>query len=222
MRLLIIGSAGRFGVVLTKIMRESGHSVIEIPDENHGNIDKLIMSADTAFLSTPLSATIQYIEKYSHITKLIEISSVKRPLVKYGGKITSIHPLFGPLSYKIESYKNILFINDISPIGTIDSIASLFFGFNIISVTAEEHDRLMANVQVLPFILSMLSSRINTPVSVKTRSKGMLEKFAEISENENRAGLVDMIKFNLFSKELFSKIRKEIDLLEGEIFADNP
>jgi Prephenate dehydrogenase len=89
--------------------------------------------------------------------------------MEFSEHIISIHPLFGPESY--EKNRNMIFINDISSKNSLSIIKELFYGYNIISMTAVEHDRLIGELLVKPYIFSYISDPSNPGVVTGSYTK---------------------------------------------------
>ncbi len=215
MRILVIGSSGNFGSTLVAFLRGNGHEVTGIDRDDE--IPGLLKDYEACFLAIPLNGIMEYISRNEH-PMLVEISSVKTPMKKYSNRVVSIHPLFGPSSIGNPEFRNILFINDISQPQSLKSIEFLFPGFAITSLTADEHDRLMVELLVRPYILSILSSRTSsgTTRNVTCTSHRKLLDLSSISMAESREVLLDTIRHNPYSKEALKNLRDEMDGLFNE------
>ena len=222
MRIIIIGSRGRLGSVLSSMFTSAGHIVVGIDISNAGILDQEIRGADIAILTVPIAESIGLLKKYAPACPIIETSSVKRPFKEFRNVVISIHPLFGPLSVDEEGMNNIAFIRDISPAGSIDIVRSLFPDFNIISMTAEDHDQLAIQLQVIPYIISILSSRLMTDTDVSTRSRNALAALARVSGAQNGEVLKDTIRLNPYSKSAFTRILEVLNEIGGEYIDSCP
>ena len=180
-------------------MRGNGHQVagVDKGDEIPGSL----MDYDACFLAIPLHGISEFLSGNEH-PMLVEISSVKTPMKKYSGRVVSIHPMFGPSSISNPEYRNILFINDISPFHSMRFIESVFPGFSITPLTADEHDRLMVEMLVRPYLLSLLSSRISsgTEGKVTCTSYRKLLDLSSISKTESKEVLLDTKCYKIRAK----------------------
>ncbi|HIH60476.1 MAG TPA: hypothetical protein HA289_05210 [Ferroplasma sp.] len=131
-------------------------------------------------------------------------------MVNFSGHIISLHPLFGPESY--EKNKSIIFINDISRINSLDDIKNMFPGYNIISMDAEQHDTLMGEILVKPYILSYISESCNSDIVTGSYSKFL--EIEKIKYKENPGVLIDTIKYNANSREIINEIEKKLQDLK--------
>ncbi len=222
MRIIIIGSRGRLGSVLSSMFTSAGHIVVGIDLFNAGILDREIRGADIALMAVPIAESIRLLKRYTPVCTIIETSSVKGPFKEFRNGVISIHPLFGPLSVDEEGMNNIAFISDISPAGSIDIVRSLFPGSNIISMTAEDHDRLAIQLQVIPYIISILSSRMMADTDVSTHSRKALASLARVSGVQNGEVLKDTIRLNPFSKSAFTRILETLNEIGGEYIDSCP
>jgi prephenate dehydrogenase/chorismate mutase/prephenate dehydrogenase len=210
MRIGIIGSAGRMGIVLSSILRNR-NEIISCDDESCDN--SVIDQADLTFLCIPLNDTKKILSESGMKANLVEIGSVKSPLSNFAGHIISIHPLFGPMTFNNDNYRNIIFIDDLSINGSKRIIENLFKGFRIISMTSKEHDLLMSRQLVLPYLISMIS-KIEDDSEALTFSRSLLDNIISIQLNESEEVFRDTIFLNPYSKEMVNEISSKISELK--------
>ena len=206
MRLLVIGSNGRLGKTLMNIFPDA-HG---IDIENSGHMEAELKEADFAFLALPVEATLNIVKRFPEYEGFIDLTSVKSKMVNFSRHIISLHPLFGPESY--EKNKSIIFINDISRINSLDDIKNMFPGYNIISMDAEQHDTLMGEILVKPYILSYISESCNSDIVTGSYSKFL--EIEKIKYKENPGVLIDTIKYNTNSMEIINEIEKKLQDLK--------
>lgn len=205
------------GQTLSTILSKESHTVIGIDLHNRDTIDRATKRADLAILALPFLSATEYIQKFSDRITCVELTSVKTPMLKFSNMAISIHPLFGPRSFEEEDLRNIIFITDISPAGSIKLVKQLFHGFNVIEMTATEHDKLAAKVQVAPYLISILADLVNRKTDLMTRSKKILEMMAGVSIDQNSSVLFDTIARNPFSIGILKEIEEKIKQLGGEL-----
>ena len=206
MKILIIGSQGRLGKTLMEIL--PGSTGIDIADED--KLPEELKKAEIAFLAVPLKAAMDIINTYPDYRTFIELTSVKSPMRQFSNKVISLHPMFGPLSYKTN--KDILFISDISPKNTFELISELFKKYNIISMTSFEHDKLMEELLIKPYILSYISDTVET--NIETTSHKKLCELSAIKYSENPEIMFDTIKFNNNSLSIIENIEEKLKYLK--------
>ncbi|MCL4311183.1 MAG: prephenate dehydrogenase/arogenate dehydrogenase family protein [Candidatus Thermoplasmatota archaeon] len=206
MRLLVMGSNGRLGKTLMKIFPDA-HG---IDIENSYHMEAELKEADFAFLALPVEATLNIIKRFPEYEGFIDLTSVKSKMTSFSRHIISLHPLFGPESY--EKNKSIIFINDISRINSLDDIKNMFPGYNIISMDAEEHDTLMGEILVKPYILSYISESFNSDIVTGSYSKFL--EIEKIKYKENPGVFIDTIKYNNNSRGIINEIEKKLQDLK--------
>ncbi|WP_298409722.1 prephenate dehydrogenase/arogenate dehydrogenase family protein [Ferroplasma sp.] len=206
MRLLVMGSNGRLGKTLMKIFPDA-HG---IDIENSYHMEAELKEADFAFLALPVEATLNFIKRFPEYEGFIDLTSVKSKMTSFSRHIISLHPLFGPESY--EKNKSIIFINDISRINSLDDIKNMFPGYNIISMDAEEHDTLMGEILVKPYILSYISESRDSDIVTGSYSKFL--EIEKIKYKENPGVFIDTIKYNNNSRGIINEIEKKLQDLK--------
>jgi prephenate dehydrogenase/chorismate mutase/prephenate dehydrogenase len=201
-----MGSNGRLGKTLMKIFPDA-HG---IDIENSYHMEAELKEADFAFLALPVEATLNIIKRFPEYEGFIDLTSVKSKMTSFSRHIISLHPLFGPESY--EKNKSIIFINDISRINSLDDIKNMFPGYNIISMDAEEHDTLMGEILVKPYILSYISESFNSDIVTGSYSKFL--EIEKIKYKENPGVFIDTIKYNNNSRGIINEIEKKLQDLK--------
>ncbi|WMT52075.1 MAG: hypothetical protein RE471_04160 [Ferroplasma sp.] len=202
MRILIIGYEGRLGKTLMQIFPGSAG----VDRDNMDNLEQELGRAQVAFLAVPLKATLDIINMYPDYGGFVDLTSVKSPLKAFSKKITSMHPMFGPSSYMTN--RDIIFINDISPAGSLEAMCDLFTGYNMISVTADEHDKLMAELLVKPYILSYIAD--SQEMKMETSSHKKLLELSGIKYAENQDIMLDTIKFNKNTQSIIEEVEEKL------------
>lgn len=203
MKISIIGSKGRLGSVFTKILKNSDNQIIECESEECDF--EAIKNSEISILSVNIKESKRILEKYADFKLLIECSGVKSSFIKFRGKIISIHPLFGPNSYKIRN--DIIYIEDLSTKDGLGIVRSIFKGFNIIPMSYLEHDRLMAIAQALPYFISLSIKLPN--IALPLGSFQLLEALAHLRIAENEDIMRDAIMENPFSKDSIERFMSE-------------
>ncbi|WP_393971850.1 prephenate dehydrogenase/arogenate dehydrogenase family protein [Oxyplasma meridianum] len=214
-----MGNRGRMGSFLTELFRGKGFEIkgSDILDENTDRRESEIRNSDAVVLAVPQEVALKFVKDHADLKNIIEIGSVKTIFSEFVGKIVCIHPLFGPLSHKNKARKQIIFIDDISPPEKKEMIMKLFGQIELVSMTADRHDRIMADILVAPYIISILSSRVEIHKDLSTRSSRLLEHMADISKAESGEVLKKTISMNPYSPLIFRKIMEGIRDLGGEI-----
>lgn len=205
MHILVIGVKGSFGKAVEMYLSKNGHKVSGVGRGDTLPIDCGIF--DACILAVPVTEVEGYVEKLRGC-QIIEISSTKNKVARFRGEVVSIHPMFGPKSIDSRKHSDIIFISDISPAGSQKLIEEMFPGFNIIRMTADEHDKVIADLLVKPYIFSLLANLITIGEhQVSCTSFETLLDLMRISGSESKRVLEDTIRFNPYAQEILQKIQ---------------
>ena len=219
MKVFIMGNRGRMGKLLTGLFRDLGHEVkgFDILDGTAEPDSVEMQQADVILLSIPQEKALQFCLSHPEFKNVVEIGSTKSIMKNLRGRIISIHPLFGPLSYESGNRRKIFFIDDISPEGSIDLIGKLFGRMEMIPIGYDNHDRLMAEMLVTPYIISLISSGLSTGREPMTRSAEVLEQVSLISKLQSQEVMNMSIFLNPYSRSVFENIKSSLETLMGDV-----
>ena len=229
-RVTIVGS-GRVGRTLAKALGRVTNVVLQRRSEE-------LVPGDVIILATrPTSDSLDIVTKYSSRFRgsvVMDLFSVKTPMfrliegesLRAGFHYISAHPLFGELSNPIG--ETVVLIPSRSSGDKIDTARELFrdAGFNVVILSSpEEHDRLMAYIQVAHHILLLTLYRamrrvgldLDTPLathSLKYTLKA-LERVLEQPEVSN-----ELFRLNPYSRsvaeELGDLLKEVVNGLNGD------
>jgi prephenate dehydrogenase len=160
----VIGAEGKMGLWLQNHLPKIGYDVIAF-DERRGDTPSVLKEADIIIVSVPVSATRDVIRKtVRHMkkgTKIVEIASIKEgiheEMVKvagYGIDAVSLHPMFGP-SVKDLREKTVAVVPVVDAKKETEMASKLFPGANIVKVDPTQHDKLMAHILSVPYLVNM-------------------------------------------------------------------
>ena len=207
MRITVLGSSGRFGTFVCEYFRSQGNIVISI-DQNASEkkITEFLLSSEISLLATPIKETISYVEEYSDVAHFVEVCSIKAPFKKYSGKILSIHPFFGPESFKVSSRRKIALITDICPVGSEFTVKKIFPDCSVIKMNSDEHDRMMASEQGLPYLISLYFRESTRLIQPFTGSGQTLKEIIQLLDRESIEVMKDSIAENAEVDTLLSEM----------------
>ena len=179
MRVAVIGGAGKMGSWFVERFASGGHAVVltdaradaalRVADasgaERAGSIPEAVQDADCALICVPIEDTGAVVLEAASAMRagsvIVEISSVKhstvppmRTAAEMGLRPLSLHPMFGPSAEGLKD-KTVAVV----PVADRDEeealAKSLFGDADVIVVGREEHDRAMAVVLSLTYIMNM-------------------------------------------------------------------
>ena len=96
MNILIIGSRGRMGSTLFRMLSDSRHTLIAVDTHNLEILDDVVDQADLAIIAAPFDVTVEYLNRLSSHVRCMELTSTKNAMHAFRNRVISIHPLFGP------------------------------------------------------------------------------------------------------------------------------
>ena len=171
-RALIIGGAGKMGHWFAGFLGSQGYDV-EVADpaaagadtRNVGDWRSTELDHELIIVATPIKAAAEVLGALAERRPpglVIDIGSLKTPLreslsrlVDAGCRVTSIHPMFGPET-RLLSGRHVVFVD----VGVAEATAEARVLFastmaDLIDMTLEEHDRLIAYVLGLSHALNL-------------------------------------------------------------------
>lgn len=218
----IIGM-GRFGTLLAEIIKK------HFPE---ADLVEKVEEADVVFPCVPIRAFEGVIKEIAPKLKkgalVIDVCSVKVHPVKIMKKhlpkhiqIIASHPLFGPDSAKngLKDLKIMLW-NISAKKSTFNNIKSQCqkLKLEVIEITPEEHDKLMAFSQAYTFFVGKIGRELNLrPTSLDTEGFRQTLKIQQYVVNDSEELFVDMQKFNPFTKSMRKKFISTAIKLDNKI-----
>lgn len=160
----VIGAEGKMGVWLMNHLPKIGFDVVSF-DNRKGDNPTILREADLVIVSVPVSATgmvikntVRQMRKGSIIVEIASIKSgIHEELMKvadYEIKAVSLHPMFGP-SVKDLNEKTVAVI----PVNDTERergwASKLFPGATLVEVAPEQHDKLMAHILSVPYLVNL-------------------------------------------------------------------
>lgn len=156
-RVVIIGGAGALGGVFVGLFERSGYHVdiLEKDDWNHAS--DLFAEASLVLVSVPINLTVDVVEKLNQLPSeciLADITSIKhKPLDAmmkvHKGPVVGLHPMFGPdAPGMIKQVVVVCHGREPSKYHWLMQQMQTW-GATLFEVSAEEHDKAMAFIQVM-------------------------------------------------------------------------
>lgn len=239
MQVGIIGF-GRFGRLAARII-QSKFSYVDLlvfarkkqPGKSGGfefaTLDE-VCASDVIIPCVPISAFEEVIKSISEKLKLgallIDVCSVKvypvavmRKYLPASVEILATHPNFGPDSARrgLKDLKIILH-NVRGSLSRYERIKQSCedLGLEVVEMTPEAHDRLMAYSMAYTHLVGRVGERMNlenTPID--TRGFAQLMKVQDYVVNDTFTLFQDMQKFNPYAKEMRRKFRQALAQIEA-------
>ena len=155
----IIGGTGKLGGLFRKIFEEEGFEVLVSSRTTSLSKEELIRKSDIIIISVPIKSTIPVIREITPFIKegklLMDLTSLKvgpiNEMLKSKADVLGAHPLFAPSIGDVRGQTIILCPQRISNKELYQKLNFIFTnrGANIVEMTPEEHDKMMAVIQGL-------------------------------------------------------------------------
>lgn len=224
---------GRFGKLFYKFFKDDFEFSIYDKSSSDQEIQEFfnlkevkpykLEKSEIIFLAVPISEiesiTKEIKNSINRNTLVIEMCSVKiypqKVLKKHLPKnpIAGIHPLFGPDSVK-DSLKNhqVIVIENELKTQKMNYVLDAFKrkGLKIFTMTADEHDKLMAYTLCLTQFIGRALGKLKLPdKSIGTKGYFDLLDIVSRTNNDTFQLFLDMNKYNPYSKEMREKVINE-------------
>lgn len=236
-----IVSTGRFATVLknlfsrTKSFLVLQSSTTRVPD--HKDIFPLneVLRADIIFLCIPISSMQMFLAEHGKDIRpdalVVDVSSVKQLPAQWMAKllpetvdILATHPIFGPHSTKDgTTYAHLpwvfcpLRIRNTRRFAQLQSfIVSQLI--DILDMTPQEHDRIMARSQAVSFLFGSICSRLGlTESPIDTKGFSLLLENQRIVEGDSQQLFIDVMRFNQDARRLIDQVEDIVHTIKGEM-----
>lgn len=156
-KVVVIGGRGQLGGVFVDLFNRSNYQVDVLEKDDWQNSEQILTGAGLVIVAVPITLTNTTIEKLSSLSKdciLADITSIKDSPLKamldvHSGPVVGLHPMFGPdVTGLIKQTIIVCEGRDKDKYQWLLEQFSVWGALNY-QVTAVEHDRAMAMVQVM-------------------------------------------------------------------------
>jgi len=165
--LLLVGARGRMASLFKPVLSSANIQIIE---SDQGDIvsEEVLDNLDYLWLSVPMSEVVSvaksFLNRIPTHTCICDINSVKGKLFElyknYPNEVLSLHPMFGPFVESLQGQKLVVCRSAASSKGDLLLKAIENSGVLLRQSTAEEHDKVMALIQVLIHFNKMVVAKV--------------------------------------------------------------
>lgn len=165
----IIGGRGKTGCQFARIFRKIGFKVVVSDLKTKLTNQELIEKSDVIVFSVPLHLSEKIIQQEVRNVRegqvVLDVSSLKERQVKSmnagKGETIGMHPLFGPSHKDFKGLSMVLCPGNCKKV-TLNKFKKMFeaMGMKISVMKPSEHDKLMAVVQVIPHLKTILAGEL--------------------------------------------------------------
>lgn len=236
----IIGM-GSFGSFAAKVLKE--HVSVVVHDKklrgNEAGVQSVPMSelarAEVIILAVPLSSIRDVLCRLKPLlaanTLLVDVCSVKmapreiyKDVLPNHHEVLLTHPLFGPESARDDTAGHDLIVT--GPVTKKGELAIDFcrnqLGLTVTHVTAEDHDKTMAEVHALTFFIAKALNNMNLDKPrFKTPSFRMLEDLVQYDLHHSDDLFLTMQLGNTFAGEIRNRFVQSITTIKDSLAAED-
>lgn len=156
-RVLVIGGGGRMGQRFVDAFRERGHEVAVLERDDGQDAGALIGAAEVVMIAVPMgvaeAVAREVAPRVAPGALLCDVNSLKvrvcAAMAGCAGEVLGMHPMFGPTVGSFTGQKVVLCPVRSGPLSAWMREELAAMGMERLEASAEEHDRMMAVVQVL-------------------------------------------------------------------------
>ena len=232
---VIVGGAGRMGRWLGRFLSAQGYTTgafdpSTTPEENDW-ARRSLPSAELVVCSTPPAATAEmYVEwsKAPPVGVVVDIASIKTPLIepiralqRAGGRVASIHPMFGPSTVLLRDAD--LVICDTGDSEATSAVEKLFESttVHIVHMPLAEHDRIMADLLSLAHAAAIAFALVlpDTEHPVRSTTFHALESLAGAVVRESPDVYYEIQAMNPHSAVALERLRGALDRIVAAVTA---
>ncbi|HEX9691831.1 MAG TPA: bifunctional chorismate mutase/prephenate dehydrogenase [Gemmatimonadales bacterium] len=232
---VIVGGAGRMGRWLGRFLSAQGYTTGALdpgsaPEESDW-ARRSLPSADLIVCSTPPAATAELYAEWSAtppVGVVVDIASIKTPLIepiralqRAGGRVASIHPMFGPSAVLLRDADVV--ICDTGDSEATSTVEKLFepTTVNVVHMPLSDHDRIMADLlsvahaTAIAFALAL--PRTDHPV--RSTTFRALELLAAAAVRESPDVYYEIQAMNPHSAVALERLRAALDRIVAAVTA---
>jgi chorismate mutase/prephenate dehydrogenase len=232
---VVVGGAGRMGRWLERFLSAQGFETEILDpaatDAERASAAKSFPTADLIVCSTPPRATAALYQEWRATPPrgvVVDIASIKTPLVepiralqRAGGKVASIHPMFGPSVVLLRDADVV--VCDTGDEAATAAVERLFSSTtaHVVRMPLEEHDRIMADLLSLAHATAIAFALALEPAAHPVRSTtfSALESLAAAVVRESPDVYFEIQAMNPHSVESLERLRAALDAVLSSVKA---
>ena len=232
---VIVGGAGRMGRWLGRFLSAQGYTTGALdpalaPEEND-RARRSLLSAELVVCSTPPAATAELYAKWTEkppVGVVVDIASIKTPLIepirafqRAGGRVASIHPMFGPSAILLRDADVV--ICDTGDSEATSTVERLFepTTVHVVHMPLSDHDRIMADLLSLAHATAIAFALAlpRTDHPVRSTTFQALESLAATVVRESPDVYYEIQAMNPHSGVALERLRTALDRIVAAVRA---
>lgn len=218
MKVCVVSEENFLSEFIAKNANGNGVTVTRINAANSESVNKILPEYDYVILNHRTSLNRRILEGINDKTRIVDLSVAKTPMLRYKGEIISM-ALLNCISNDIDKTEyELSIIKDVSTENAAGVASQIFPNVVLVERTAEEHDRLMSEILVKPYILSLLTRKVTNLDQVpRTGEYEMALELSRYVTNYNVDHIRDLLRNNPFTPEIFAKMEENLKRVWNEL-----
>lgn len=235
---VVIGGAGRMGRWLTRFLSAQGYmtSVLDPAADASENLraQGALPSAELVMCSTPPAATAELYREWAKMPPrgvVADIASIKTPLIepiralqRAGGRVASIHPMFGPATVLLRDADVV--ICETGDVEATELVEKLFepTTAHLVRLPLDEHDRIMADLLSLAHATAIAFALAlpETVHPVHSTTFQILERLSATVVRESPDVYYEIQAMNPHSRQGLEKLQAALQRILAVVEARDP
>lgn len=218
MKICVVSEENFLSRFIEENSKDTGNVVERVNTGRPDHVSSLLPDFDYVVLNHRTTLNRRIIENLDDTTKIIDFSLAKTPMLRYRNRIVSL-ALLNDVSENIsEPRYELVVIGDVSAKNAPEIASRIFPGVATVSRTAEEHDRIMSEILVKPYVMSLLARKItDLDQAPRTGEYEMVLELSRYVTNYNVDHIRDLMRNNPFTSEVFSKVEENLKRVWNEL-----
>jgi chorismate mutase/prephenate dehydrogenase len=235
---VVVGGAGRMGRWMRRFLAAQGYATRTLdpaaPADEDAAAGEALPGAALIVCSTPPTATAKLYREWSHHPPpgvVVDVASIKTPLVEpiralqqAGGRVASIHPLFGPSTILLRDADVV--VCDTGDAEATATVARLFHPTTarLVQLPLADHDRIMADLLSLAHATAIAFALALPPTEHPVRSTTFraLESLAAAVVRESPEVYHEIQAGNPHSVDALERLRGAVDRIVAAVTSRDP
>jgi chorismate mutase/prephenate dehydrogenase len=232
---VVVGGAGRMGRWLGRFLSAQGYTLDALdpaaaPEES-GRARAALPGADLVVCSTPPAATAELYDAWCAAPPkgvVVDIASIKTPLVeairrlrRAGGRVASIHPMFGPSAVLLRGADVV--VCDTGDAEATATVEQLFYPTTarVVRLPLADHDRIMADLLSLAHVTAIAFALAlpDQEHPVRSTTFRALESLAATVVRESPDVYYEIQAMNPHSAAALERLRAALDRIIAAVTA---
>lgn len=218
MKILFASNDNAVYRAISTIIEKTGHQINRIGSTNVDEIVSGYNTNDYLLLNQVSSVNRMVLKNISDRARIIDLSLAKTSMRRYGGQFISLSVLVLPSRELRDLKTRIILATDISSKDSENTIKQILGEIPIEKRTADESDKIISEVLVKPYLLSLISRKVSDlDYEMPTSEYSMVQELARLVTNYNVDQIRDMLRNNPHTGEIVASLEENVKRVWNEL-----